>query len=219
MRGRNPIDISGVRFGRLIALEDIGQARNGRGRLWLCLCDCGEFTNVPACYLRSGNTTSCGCAQREAAAMSCVSLATHGLTGHRISTIHRSMILRCDDPSSVSYQYYGAVGIKVCHDWYDLRNFADWAFANGYDAHLTIDRIDNDDGYSPENCRWATYKDQANNRTGNFVVNFNGDSRTVAQWSDETGIGVSTILYRLHAGWDVATALTRERNHGMRYLG
>ena len=129
------------------------------------------------------------------------------------------MIQRCYDPNSVSYPYYGARGIMVCNSWHDLKTFADWAFANGYSDDLTIERIDNDGGYSPNNCRWATYKDQANNRNGNLILSFDGREKTAAQWSEETGIGLSTILYRIHAGWDVATALTRERNHGLRYFG
>lgn len=218
-RGRKPIDIAGKRFGRLVALEDIGQAPKARGRLWLCACDCGSLHAVSAGWLRNGNTQSCGCAQREAAAMSCVARSTHGITGHRISTIHRNMIARCDNPDAVSYPYYGKRGIRVCADWYDLQTFADWAFSNGYADDLTIDRIDNDGDYGPANCQWSTYQEQARNRSSNTLVTYDGRTLTVIEWAEELGVGATTILYRLKAGWDAATALTRERNHGMKYLG
>lgn len=211
------IDLTEQRFGRLVAIQCAGSGSHGR--LWLVECDCGNQTIVRAGDLRSGNTTSCGCGQREAAARSCVERSTHGLSGHRIMTIHRGMIARCNDPKATSYPYYGARGIKVCEEWHDLCAFAEWAFSNGYSDNLTIDRVGNNRGYEPDNCRWATYKDQANNRNGNLLVTWRGVTKTVAEWSDETGIGVTTLLYRLHAGWDVETAVTRERDHGMRYLG
>lgn len=216
-RGRNPIDLTGKRFGRIVALQDVGGGKNGRR--WLVACDCGNHTVVRSGDLRSGNTASCGCGQREAAANACVMRSTHGLTGHRIATIHRNMIARCVDPSAVSFPYYGARGISVCTAWYDLRAFADWAQANGYADHLTIDRIDNDGNYCPENCQWSTYQEQARNRTNSTAVTLGGRTQTVAEWSEELGIGTTTILYRLKAGWNEATALTREVNRGMKYLG
>ena len=218
MSGR-PLDISGHKFGRLTAIRDIGKAPNNRGRFWLCGCDCGNANEVPAGWLRSGNTISCGCAQREAAAKSCVKRSTHGLHNHRISTIHKGMHDRCVNPNNISYPYYGARGIYVCADWFNLAVFAEWAFANGYSDDLTIDRIDNEGIYEPSNCQWSTYQEQARNRSNSTEVSMDGNTRTVAEWAEVSGIGSTTILYRLKAGWDVRTALTRERNRGKKYLG
>ena len=168
------LDLTEQRFGRLVAIQCAGSGNHGR--LWLVECDCGTQTIVRAGDLRSGNTTSCGCGQREAAARSCVARSTHGLSGHRIMTIHRGMIARCYDPKATSYPYYGARGISVCEEWHDLCAFAEWAFSNGYSDNLTIDRVENNRGYEPDNCRWATYKDQANNRNGNLLVAWRGVS-------------------------------------------
>ena len=115
---------------------------------------------------------------------------------------------RCTLKSSTAYKRYGARGIKVCPEWQDYQTFRDWAISNGYNDSLTIDRIDFNGDYTPENCRWATYKEQANNTRRNRLITAFGETMTMTQWSEKTGIKVGTIWARLKSGWDVETALS-----------
>lgn len=135
----------------------------------------------------------------------------HGFSHTRIDNIYKSMVSRCNKPKDSSYKRYGARGITVCEEWTkDKTKFFEWAFENGYTDELTIDRIDNSKGYSPANCRWATYKEQANNTRNNHVIDAFGQRHTMTEWSDITGIKVGTIWMRLKKGWDVEMALTAE---------
>ena len=109
---------------------------------------------------------------------------------------------RCNCPTATNYKYYGGRGIKVCDEWNkSFVPFCKWALENGYREDLTIDRINTDGNYEPSNCRWATVKQQANNRTSNNIVEFNGESHTLTQWSEITGIKMATIWARLQKGW------------------
>ena len=152
-------DLTGMKFGRLKVLSKIP---NTHPIKWLCRCDCGNSVSVRGTHLTSGAIKSCGCYQIEQA-REC--RTTHGGTGTRIYTIWRSMHCRCYRKSYKQYKDYGGRGITICDEWlYDFSKFRDWAYANGYDDNLSIDRIDNDRGYSPDNCRWATALEQRHNR-------------------------------------------------------
>lgn len=212
--GINRRDLTGQKFGRLLAIEDIGR-HSTKGRIWRFICDCGvECTNFAGQVTR-GTAISCGCAQREAAAKACKDRSTHGLNTHRLNNIRRGMIARCDNPKHISYQYYGRLGIDVCQEWRTgIVPFFEWAMANGYEDHLTIDRIKNEEGYFPDNCQWSTYKRQANNKRDNHFIEFDGATLTVQEWAERTGINGTTIHYRLSAGWPIYIALTREEDHG-----
>lgn len=121
---------------------------------------------------------------------------------------------RCGDPNNKAYHNYGGRGIKVCDEWrVSYEAFRDWSLANGYDAKApkgkcTIDRIDNDGDYCPENCRWVSAKEQSRNTRHNRFVEYNGQRKTLAEWAEETGIDDLTIHYRLKSGWSVEEALT-----------
>ena len=150
-------NLIGKRFGRWMVLERAENDRWGNAR-WLCRCDCGNTTVVTGRLLRRGESKSCGCARLEA-------ITKHGSYKTRLYKTWRNMINRCTQPSTAHYELYGGRGITVCDEWsHDFLAFKDWALLHGYADNLTIDRLDNDKGYSPDNCRWATYSEQNSNR-------------------------------------------------------
>lgn len=128
---------------------------------------------------------------------------------HRIYMIWFDMKRRCNQKHNKSYDSYGGKGIKVCEEWLDFQKFFDWSMANGYDDKLSIDRIDFDGDYEPNNCRWADIYVQANNRTNNHFITYNGETMTMMQWSKRLNISYSTLRARLRYGMDVETAFTR----------
>lgn len=189
--------MTGKKFGRLRVIEEEGRGKDGQ-ILWKCKCDCGKTTVVQSHHLRKGNIKSCGCLNQEAK-------TKHGMSSkknkQRIYRIWESMKARCININHRYYNRYGGRGITVCNEWQeDFRAFYDWAMANGYQDNLTIDRIDNDGNYEPENCRWVTYEEQNNNTRQNVTITLNGETHTVAEWVRITGIPRNTIIYRLKKG-------------------
>lgn len=127
----------------------------------------------------------------------------------RLYVAWNNMRQRCTNAARPDFQWYGGRGITVCPEWADsFPAFQAWAVENGYDDHLTLDRIDTNGPYSPGNCRWATRKDQANNRRTNRFLTLDGRTQSIKQWADELGIDNTTIWRRLHNGWPVERALT-----------
>ena len=133
-----------------------------------------------------------------------------GTIGSRLYMIWNTMKQRCYVKSSTSYKRYGAKGITVCDEWRNsFYAFRDWALANGYSDELTIDRIDSRGNYEPTNCRWATYKEQANNTSKNIKFTYNGETHTIPEWSDIVGINAMALRYRIvYAKWPLEKALT-----------
>lgn len=185
-------DITGKRFGRLTVLGFDHMDRWGSS-YWMCECDCGDTTVVSRKHLLDGHVTSCGCWNVD-------SHVTHGFSDNVLYHTWVSMRQRCNNPKQTSYENYGGRGITVCDDWDDFENFRDWAISNGYSNELTIDRINNDDGYYPENCRWVDNKTQANNRRTNRLVTYSGNTHTVSEWARIMNVNYSTLLTRVKRG-------------------
>ena len=150
----------GERFERLLVIAPAGRDAK-RNALWHCSCSCGGETITAGYRLRRGETRSCGCLQRERVAARNLS---HGQSGSRLYNIWLNMRARCGKPCHPQYRDYGERGISVCKQWGEFRAFHDWALSSGYAPHLTIDRIDNDGNYEPNNCRWATHLTQSRNK-------------------------------------------------------
>lgn len=126
----------------------------------------------------------------------------------RLYHIWLSMRERCNNKNHVQYANYGGRGIKVCKEWDDYLSFKEWALSNGYCENLTIDRVDNDKGYSPDNCRWATAKEQANNRRSNHLLTLNGETHNIEWWAQKTGLPRHAIDGRIRRGWSDCEILT-----------
>ena len=134
---------------------------------------------------------------------------THGDTGTRLYNIWHSMKQRTNNPKTIVSKYYHDKGIIVCKSWCSYENFKKWSLANGFDKNLTLDRINNEKGYSPDNCRWVTWEIQENNRTNNHVIVYNGETKTLSQWARFLGFKPKTLSRRIvDKHWDIETAFT-----------
>lgn len=207
------VDRTGQRYGRLVVLyrgPDKVYLNGRKAVTWVCQCDCGQITTVQTTSLQSGATKSCGCWNKEQQCSSDTKHKKHGERNTRLYGIWQGMKKRCYNKTSDNYYNYGGRGIEMCAEWrYDYVKFADWAKEHGYQENLTLDRIDPNGNYTPENCRWATNKQQQRNKNDNRIITFNNESYTLAEWAEKTGINRSTISSRIDKlGWTIETALT-----------
>ena len=196
-------DITGLKFGRLIALECI-HGKKGDGCSWRCVCDCGNYHTVKSIALRYGQTKSCGCLRKEVTG---AKHRTHGKAGTNEYTIWVDIKKRCFNPKHKFYHHYGGRGLTLCERWLDFANFLSDMGHRPSRKH-SIERIKNDVGYEPSNCRWATQKEQCNNKRTNIVIEYLGKKQTATQWEKELGLPVAS---RLLWGWSIEEAMTRPR--------
>ncbi len=201
--------IIGCRYGKLTVIKEVGVNKYGK-KLWECECDCGNKVIHSSSELNYGRVKSCGCLKHESGEMRKKYNARDRKLYFRWSNIKG----RCYNPNDPAYNNYGGRGIKMCPEWeMDFFAFRDWSIENGYNELLSIDRIDNNKGYSPDNCRWTDHKTQSNNRRSNHYITINGVTKTMKQWSEEYGIAYHQVQKRIASGWSEQDAIQKPLRH------
>lgn len=197
------LDLTGMRFKRLVAIERVENSH--RGTRWKCLCDCGTTTIVATRELRTGDTKSCGCWDKEKAAER---RRTHGASYTPEYTVWINMWNRCEDPKNNMFHRYGGRGIKVDEQWRDFSAFIGDMGTRPSRKH-TLERRDNNKGYGPANCSWATYTEQSRNKSNNRIVTYKGQTVALpdAVALSTAGADYRCVKSRLQRGWDVQRAL------------
>lgn len=190
------MDLTGHRYGLWTVIK-----RASRRRHWLCRCDCGTVKSVDGHNMRSGASTNCGCRKAQ---ISRALFTTHGATKTPLYKCWRNMHSRCSNPNMIEFPRYGGRGIVVCDEWKRFEPFQEWAKASGFQPGLTIDRIDNDKGYEPANCRWTDRATQCLNRE--CVIRL-PDGRAAIEVAREHG-AQRCYVARIHLGWDIERACT-----------
>lgn len=187
------IDLKGHIINNIKIITRVENTKNNKAR-FLCQCHCGEKFVCVGSAIKSGNTRSCGCLGKR-------NRLTHGGANTKLYFVWHEMKRRCSDENHRNYRRYGGRGIKVCSEWdKDFGVFKEWATNNGYKEGLTIDRINNDDGYKPSNCRWVDMKIQSLNRYNTIHVEFNGKTMTLREVESLTGIKYGTLHDRYSKG-------------------
>lgn len=206
-------DIAGQKFNRLTAIEPVGRDKRN-SVLWRCKCDCGNETITTVSHLRNGHTKSCGCLMRETSAINMHNITFKtGCSLERLYAVWSEMLLRCNNPANKAYKHYGGRGIKVCKEWQDYLAFKDWAYSHGYNENAkchecTIDRIDVNGNYCPENCRWATNAEQIVNKQDTVYVELNGERMALSQAAEKLRMNYGTLNSRINKlHWHVEKAL------------
>lgn len=206
------LDFTGERYGKLVAIRRAGANKHGVS-MWLCRCDCGVEKIVSSMCFRAGKTKSCGCHRSDVlcagrAGLHAQSLR-HGKSNTREHRIWQNILHRCLTPTAGGYERYGGRGVKVCDRWQGKSGFESFLADMGPapSRSHTVDRIDNDGNYEPENCRWATPKQQATNRRNNKPLEFRGEVKLMCEWCALLGIHKATLSGRLKRGWSVEKAL------------
>lgn len=190
----------GQKFGKLTAIRKL-YTKGGRA-IWEFKCDCGNTFEGDGSHVFTGKVTSCGCDKEK-------KMERHGWSRTRIYGIWFDMRRRCNQPQNTAFKYYGAKGIKVCEEWErSFIAFKSWAFSHGYSDDLTLDRIDYHKGYSPENCRWADLYTQANNRSNNHLITFEGETLSMADTARKYGISYFNLRARIQKGQEAKQAIT-----------
>ncbi|NHC20304.1 hypothetical protein G6554_18845 [Bacillus sp. MM2020_4] len=187
--------LTGQRFGKLTVIQRSEKNSKSGNAMWVCYCDCGNQAVVIGSHLRSGHTTSCGCNR--------ISEKSMGHSQERLYRIWNGMHNRCYDPKHDRYKWYGNKGISICDKWHDYLTFREWALEHGYSNNLTIDRINPNGNYHPNNCQWVDMKIQANNRSNNRIIKYKGKNYTAIQLAETCNLLPHTVYNRLKLGWSV----------------
>ena len=183
----------GQKYGRLTVT---GFVHKGKKWYWECTCECGNSIITQAYLVRNGHTSSCGCLQRERASEASL---VHGQSNSRLYRIYNGMKNRCYNQKQQNYENYGGRGITICEEWIkSFTSFEEWALSHGYADDLSIDRIDNNGDYSPENCRWVTRTEQNENTRRNHLVTIGSRTQPLSAWVRERGLNYHTVSFRIH---------------------
>lgn len=195
-------NLVGQTFGRLTVLEYSHKDRYGAHH-WKCLCECGNITYPTTYRLSHNKTKSCGCLHNEIISNT---QKKHGLYKTRLYSIYDSMKQRCLNKNSRQYKHYGLRGIIICNEWLkNFINFYNWSIGNGYEDNLTLDRINVNGNYEPNNCRWITQKEQARNTRKNKYVTYSNQTHCISEWAEKLNCSKSLIIHRIKIGMDLET--------------
>ncbi|MDF2791603.1 MAG: hypothetical protein K0S80_4705 [Neobacillus sp.] len=199
-------DLTGKKFNRLTIDKFIEMNKFGKST-WLCKCDCGKEVVCVGSQIKTGYIKSCGCYQKEMVIKRNKDNAY--IKDYRLYYIWENMRQRCFNQKNENYSDWGGRGITVCKEWDDkFIVFYEWSIVNGYKEKLTIDRIDVNGDYEPSNCRWATQKQQSNNKRNNRFITYKDKTKTLAEWADISDISIQTLHYRIKNNWSIGSALT-----------
>lgn len=190
-----------LKYGRLTVVSEVKINVGNRNRMFVnCVCDCGKEIQIRKDCLQRGDSRSCGCLKKEQDKKN-LGRATHKKSNTRLYKIWLGMKARCNNENVECYSRYGGRGIKVCEEWNSsFEPFEKWALENGYNTKMTIDRIDNEKGYSPTNCRWLTNKEQCNNRRTTNKIMFKGKEMSLMQIHETTGVSYDILRRRYRKG-------------------
>lgn len=201
-------NLIGQKIGRLTIISEVPSLNKKYGKYWLCECECGTQKILRGSSI-GRSTFSCGCLKKEKDIAKCKTKTKHGMSNTRIYKIWAGIKTRCYNSKNKIYKFYGEKNIKMCKEWESsFEEFYNWAISNGYNDKLSIDRIDYSGDYEPNNCRWATNIEQANNKSFNHFVEINGERHTVAEWSRIYNITGSYIYQRCKRGMNITLAIT-----------
>lgn len=210
-----PVNIIGKRFGNLTVIERSSNTKHGATQ-WLCKCDCGNEIVIPIYTLQRGVVHNCGCMKQKHHNI------THGGSYTPLYNLWHQMIYRCEKPNNRAYKDYGGRGIHVCEEWHDFETFKNWADETRPSTDYTLDRIDNNKDYSPDNCKWSNKKEQANNRRSNVKLEYQGEVHDLTEWSEILGFDYKRVHNRMFKlGWSFEKAITtpveeKKRNKAVR---
>lgn len=199
------IDLTGKTFENLKVLKRAESRREKNGKLrtyWLCQCKCGNIIEVRADDLKEKKKKSCGCSSNFTKGK------YNGLSNTKIYTAWNHILQRCYNPKEKRYKNYGGRGIKICEEWKnDFMSFYNWAIKNGYQEGLTIDRINNNGNYEPNNCRWVTDYIQRRNRTDSHYITIDNETKILTDWANTFNIKPNVVRNRIKLGWNEIDAL------------
>lgn len=201
------IDLTGSKYGKLTVINKNGFTDKNkfgyRHAIWHCLCDCGNYVDRTTDVLKRGHS-SCGCSNKENLERMAKKNITHNASKTGAYRSYKAMMGRCYREKDIHFNAYGKRGITVCEEWKgNPKSFIEWAMKNGWKEHLTLERIDNNKGYSADNCCWIIKEMQPKNKRQNIMITYDGETLCAEDWSKKTGINAQAIRWRYKHGWDI----------------
>jgi len=199
-------DLTGMKFGLLTIISRA--EKTSKNPSWECECECGNTKTILSYNLISGKSKSCGCVRGNKLRLFS---KTHGESKTRIYGIYKGMKQRCYNKNTPAYRYYGGKGIEICFDWLnDFLKFKNWSIDNGYLHGKSIDRINPNGNYCPENCRWVDVEKQQNNKLNSFFLSIDGEKKTIAEWADSNNINKQTLYSKFYRLFDSLNLMDKE---------